>query len=136
MTDLQIYLTIAIFVGVIAVIAFDLIDMALATLIGACLMIAAGILNQDDFLISAQSAGGPLSLLFGGMVVAHVLESTGLFDYLGAPMLRATCGSGKRFLLLLVVLVAVVCSVLPNATTVILLAPIIIATAKALDVPF
>jgi Na+/H+ antiporter NhaD/arsenite permease-like protein len=34
------------------------------------------------------------------------------------------------------VLVAGVCSVLPNATTVILLAPIIIATAKALGVPF
>jgi Na+/H+ antiporter NhaD/arsenite permease-like protein len=77
MTDLQIYLTIAIFAVVIAAIAFDLIDMALATLIGVCLMIAAGILNYDDFVISAQSAGGPLSLLFGGMVVAHVLERTG-----------------------------------------------------------
>ena len=33
-------LTVAIFIGVIAAIAFDLIDMALATLIGVCLMIA------------------------------------------------------------------------------------------------
>ena len=64
-------------------------------------------------------------------MVAHVLERTGLFDHLGAPLpLRATGGSGKRFLLLLVVLVAIVCSVLPNATTVILLAPIIIANGS------
>lgn len=136
MSDLQIYLTLGTFAVVIAAIAFDLVDMALATLLGVCVMIAGGILDTRDFLATADSAGGPLSLMFGGMVVAHVLEKTGIFAHLGAPFLRATGGSGRRFLLLLVGMVAIVCAVLPNATTVILLAPLIIRVAKALDVPF
>jgi Na+/H+ antiporter NhaD/arsenite permease-like protein len=83
-----------------------------------------------------KTAGGPLALLFGGMVVARTLVSTGIFDRVGAIYLRATQGSGKRFLLLLIALVAPLCAVLPNATTVILLAPIIIRVALALEVDF
>jgi Na+/H+ antiporter NhaD/arsenite permease-like protein len=48
--------------------------------------------------------------------------------------LRATRGSGKRFLLLLIALVAPLCALLPNATTVVLLAPVIVRVAKALDI--
>jgi Na+/H+ antiporter NhaD/arsenite permease-like protein len=136
MTDLQIYLTIGIFAAVVLAIAFDVIDMAVATLLGVCLMIAAGILDEKDFLAAAQSAGGSLALLFGGMVVARVLETTGIFERVGGPLLRATGGSGRRFLLILVAMVAVVCALLPNATTVILLAPVIIRVAQALEVNF
>jgi Na+/H+ antiporter NhaD/arsenite permease-like protein len=77
-----------------------------------------------------------LALLFGGMVVARTLASTGIFDRIGSVYLRATQGSGKRFLLLLIALVAPLCAFLPNATTVILLAPIIIRVATALEVDF
>jgi Na+/H+ antiporter NhaD/arsenite permease-like protein len=50
--------------------------------------------------------------------------------------LRATAGSGKRFLLLLIALVAPVCALLPNATTVILLAPIVVGVARAMKIDF
>jgi len=136
MSDLQIYLTIGIFAAVILVIAFDLVDMTVAALLGVAAMIITGILGERDFLDVPATAGGAISLLFGGMVVAHVLEKTGIFEWLGAPFLRFTRGSGKRFLLLLVLAVALVCAFLPNATTVILLAPLIIRTAKALGVGF
>jgi Na+/H+ antiporter NhaD/arsenite permease-like protein len=136
MTDLQIYLTIAIFGGVILLIALDLVDMVVAALLGVSLMLALGLLTTDDLLAAAVTAGGPLALLFGGMVVARVLGKTGIFDRFGERMLRATAGSGRRFLLLLVGFVAVICAFLPNATTVILVAPIIIAVARALKVDF
>ena len=45
-------------------------------------------------------------------------------------------GSGKRFLLSLFLLVGPLCAVLPNATAVILVAPIIIRVARALEVDF
>ena len=64
------------------------------------------------------------------------MVSTRLFDRIGAVYLRATRGSGQRFLLLLVALVAPLCALLPNATTVILLAPIIVRVAQALEVDF
>ena len=70
------------------------------------------------------------------MVVARILATTGIFERVGRLFLRATKGSGKRFLLGLLVLVVPLCAVLPNATVVILLAPIIIQVAQALKVDF
>jgi Na+/H+ antiporter NhaD/arsenite permease-like protein len=133
MSDWQIYLVVGVFSTVILVIAFDLIDMAVAALVGASVLIALRIVDEQDLLATARTAAGPISLLFGGMVVARILATTGLFDLVGDYYLRATRGSGKRFLLLLLVIVAPLCALLPNATTVILLAPIIIRVARALD---
>ncbi len=129
-------LIICVFVGVILVIAFDLIDMMLAAFLGVCVLILFGVFSQEDVTQITRVAGGPLVLLFGGMVVARVLVPTGLFDYVGSRYLLATQGSGKRFILSLFLLVGPLCAVLPNATTVILLAPIIIRVARALKVDF
>ena len=136
MSDLQIYMSIAVFAAVILAIAFDVIDMAVATLLGVSVLIGFDVLGEEDIIAAMKTAGGPLSLLFGGMVVARTLASTGLFDRVGTAYLRATRGSGRRFLLLLVALVAPMCAFLPNATTVILLAPVIVRVALALEVDF
>src|SRR5262249_4204363 len=136
MTEFQIYLTLGVFAGVILAIAFNVIDMTLATLLGVSMLIVTGVFTQDDVLRIQQMAGGPISLLFGGTVVARILTTTGIFERIGALFLRATQGSGKRFLLGLIVLVASLCAILPNATTVMLLAPIIILVARALQVAF
>lgn len=136
MSDIQIYVTLLTFTAVIVLIAFDLIDMAVAALLGVCILLILGILEDDDLVATFRTAGSPVALLFGGMVVARVLAKTGIFERLGNFYLSATRGSGKRFLLLLVLMVAVTCSVLPNATTVILLAPVIIRVAKELKFDF
>ena len=136
MSELQIYVTMAVFGAVILAIAFDVIDMAVATLLGVSVLFGFDILTEEDVLAAMRTAGGPLALLFGGMVIARTLASTGLFDRVGAAYIHATKGSGKRFLLLLVALVAPLCAFLPNATTVILVAPIIIRVATALEVDF
>ena len=134
MSDWQIYASLAVFAAVVLAIAFDVIDMALAALMGVSVFFAIGVLDEDSIISAMRTAGGPLALLFGGMVVVHTLSTTGLFERIGNIFLRATHGSGKLFLLLLVALVAPVCAFLPNATTVILLAPIIIRVARALEV--
>lgn len=136
MTDIQIYLTIGVFGGVILLIALDLIDMTVAALLGLCVLVLTGVFNRDDMLDTVRIASGPIALLFGGMVVARVLAKTGLFERLGALLLRATRGSGRRFLLLLVALVAPLCALLPNATTVILVAPVILGVCRALKIDF
>ncbi|MGT2458550.1 SLC13 family permease [Cupriavidus basilensis] len=134
MSELQIYIVLGVFGAVILAIAFNLMDMAVAALIGVCVLIALGILNEQDLLSATRTSGGPISLLFGGMVVARILSTTGIFDRIGDLYLSATGGSGRRFLLLLIALVAPLCAFLPNATTVILIAPIIIRVAVALEV--
>jgi len=135
-SDLQVYTTLGVFAGVILAIAFNLVDMMLAVMLGASILMVVGILTQQDILNSLQASEGMLALLFGGMVVARTLVPTGIFEYAGTHFLRATRGSGRRFLLLLVAVIAPVCAFLPNATTVILLAPIIIRVSLALEVDF
>ena len=136
MNDFQITVTLVVFAVVILAIAIDIIDMALAALLGVCVLMMFGILQGPDFAAAMDTAGGPLALLFGGMVVARMLSMTGVFERVGALFLRASRGSGKRFLILLVALVAPVCALLPNATTVILLAPVIVTVARALKISF
>jgi len=136
MTDFQINLTIVVFVAVILCIAFDLVDMVVAALLGVSTLIAFGILDGSDLMPIVHTAGGPLSLLFGGMVVARVIGKTGIFERIGDIFLRASGGSGKRLLLLIVAMVAPICAVLPNATAVILVAPVIVNVCRALKVDF
>lgn len=136
MSEFQIGLTLLVFGAVIAVIVLDIIDMAVAVLAGACTLAAFGVLTESDLIDSLRISNGSLALLFGGMVVARVLAKTGIFQYVDAIVLRATRGSGRRFLILLVMLIAPICAILPNATTVILLAPIIIGVSRALAVSF
>lgn len=114
MSTLQIYLSLGVFAAVILMIALDLIDMAVAALMGTCTLIVVGILDREDANPVLGIAGGPLALLFGGMVAARTLATTGIFERIGDGFLRATGGSGKRFLLLLIALVAPVCAFLPN----------------------
>lgn len=136
MSELNVYLTLGVFAAVILAIAFDVVDMTLAAMLGASVLMVLGILTEEDIFKSFTKSEGMLSLLLGGMVVARTLKPTGIFELVGTHFLRATRGSGKRFLLLLVALVAPICAFLPNATTVILVAPIIIRVAIALDVDF
>ena len=136
MTDIQVAITLIVFAGVVLVIAFDLLDLALAAMLGASVLIVSGILTQQDIQNSLKNSEGTIALLFGGMVVARTLAPTGIFERVGTLFLRATRGSGKRFLLLLIALIAPICAFLPNATTVILVAPIIIRVAIALEVDF
>jgi Na+/H+ antiporter NhaD/arsenite permease-like protein len=136
MPELHAYAIYVIFGGVILCIACNLIDMTLAALLGLCTLTVLGIIVQKDVINSVLASEGSLSLLFGGMVVARVLTPTGIFENVGTRFLRITGGSGKRFLLMMVVMVSVVCAILPNATAVILLAPIIIRVCRELKVGF
>jgi Na+/H+ antiporter NhaD/arsenite permease-like protein len=136
LSDPHSILILAVFTGVILAIALDWIDMVLAALLGVCTLTAFGIFGRDDVMAAIASSQEPLALLFGGMVVARTLEPTGIFENIGTRFLILTRGSGRRYLLGIVALVAPICAFLPNATTVILVAPIVIRTAVALEVDF
>jgi len=136
MTELQVFVTVTVLFGLIVVLLLDWLDMTVAGLLSISALIVFGILSEKDVLNVVSSGGGVLALLFGGMVVARTLTPTGIFEHVGARFLISTRGSGKRFLLGLILLIAPVCAFLPNATVVILLAPVIIRVAEALEVDF
>lgn len=136
MTDLQVLVTVLVLASLILVLILDWIDMTVAGLLSVSVLIIFGILSQKDMLNVVSSGGGVLALLFGGMVVARTLTPTGIFEHVGARFLILTRGSGKRFLIGLLLLIAPVCAFLPNATVVILLSPVIVRVATALEVDF
>ncbi len=136
MPEIHAYAIYFVFGAVILCITCNLIDMTLAAMLGLCGLTILGILGQKDVLNAVLASQGSLSLLFGGMVVARVLAPTGVFEHIGTRFLLLTGGSGRRFLLLLVVLVSLVCAILPNATAVILLAPIVIRICREMRVGF
>jgi Na+/H+ antiporter NhaD/arsenite permease-like protein len=136
MTTVQSAVTLVVFAAVILAIVLDVMDMVVAALLGVATLIFFGVYSSRDVAAVADASGGSLALLFGGMVVVRVLAPTGLFEWVGSKYLHLTRGSGKRFLIGLVFLVAILCSVLPNATTVVLIAPVILRVARALDIDF
>jgi Na+/H+ antiporter NhaD/arsenite permease-like protein len=136
MTELQMIATFVVFAAVLLAVTANLMDMAVAAMLGVSVLIFFGIFSQEDILSATRASKGSIALLFGGMVVARTLEPTGVFDNIGARFLLLTGGSGKRFLLGLVILVGSLCAFLPNATTVILLAPVVIRICRQLEVDF
>lgn len=134
--DLQIVVALATFGIVIVLIALDLLDITVAAMLGVVVYATTGILTQRAIVSAMEMAVGPLALLFGGMVVARVLAPTGIFDLIGGRFLSLTGGSGKHVVLGLVCLVAPICAFLPNATVVLLMAPIVIRVAAVLEVDF
>jgi Na+/H+ antiporter NhaD/arsenite permease-like protein len=134
MTQLQTVVTVVVSLSLIVVLVLDWLDLAVAGLIAISTLIVFGILSRQDVLNVVDVAGGVLALLFGGMVVARTLTPTGVFEHAGVRFLILTRGSGKRFLFGLIILIAPLCAFLPNATTVLLLAPVIIRVCTALEV--
>jgi Na+/H+ antiporter NhaD/arsenite permease-like protein len=132
--DLQLIIAVAVFGAVLLTIAFDLVDMTLAALLGCVVLAVAGIISTGDAARAMSSGSSTITLFFGGMVVARCLRQTSLFDLLAALFLRFVRGSGRRFLLGIILFIAPVCAVLPNATVVIMMAPVVIAAARSLEV--
>lgn len=67
---------------------------------------------------------------------AILLVFTKVFDYLATQMVILARGQGKRLLLGIVALTTPICAVLPNATTVLLLAPLLPPMAAEVGVAF
>jgi len=88
MSELQIVTTYAVFAAVILAIAFNILDLALAGLLGVSVLIVFGILTQGDIINVVKMSGSTFALLFGGMIVARTLTTSGIFEFLGALFLE------------------------------------------------
>ncbi|MBP1734891.1 MAG: Citrate transporter, partial [Deltaproteobacteria bacterium] len=80
MSELQVVVTFAVFATVILIIAFNILDIALAGMLGVSALIVFGILTLDDILNIVRTSGSTMALLFGGMIVARTLRPSGIFD--------------------------------------------------------
>lgn len=123
-----------IFFGVLALIATERLHLTIAAFLGAMLLIFLHVLTLDQAIHYISRSHATLALFFGVMVMVRAFEPTKIFDYLATQIVVIAKGEGKRLLLGIVAITAPICAVLPNATTVMLLAPLLPAMADEINV--
>ncbi|MBD2109929.1 SLC13 family permease [Nodosilinea sp. FACHB-13] len=125
-----------VFFGVLALIATEHMHLTVAALLGAMLLIFFHVLTLEQAIGYIGNSHATLALFFGVMVMVRAFEPTKIFEYLATQMVIMARGEGKRLLLGIVAITTPVCAMLPNATTVMLLAPLIPPMAAELNINF
>ncbi len=126
---MELFATIA-FVLALFLIATEWIHRTLIVMLGAAAFVLIGVLDQETAFEAIDLA--TLGLLVAMMVIVGIIEQTGIFEYLALVSLRISRGRPFRVVLVVSVLTAVLSAFLDNLTTVLLMAPLVIATAARL----
>jgi Na+/H+ antiporter NhaD/arsenite permease-like protein len=124
--------SIIVFVVALGVIASERVDRTNVALLGATLLLLAGILTQEQAVESIDF--NTIGLLVGMMIMVRLTEATGVYTWLA---IRAGQWSQGRPVLLVLALggtTAVLSAFLDNVTTILLIVPITFLLADALDV--
>lgn len=124
------------FISVIVVVMTEWLHLTIAALLGALLLVFVHIMTLSEAVGYISKSYATLTLFFGVMVLVRAFEPTKIFDYLGTQIVRLAQGKGNRLLLGIVAITTPICAVLPNATTVMLLAPLIPPIAEEVGVNF
>jgi Na+/H+ antiporter NhaD/arsenite permease-like protein len=124
------------FAAVIGLIMTEWVHLTIAAMLGALLLIFLNILTLDEAIAYIGKSHATLGLFFGVMVMVRAFQPTKIFEYLATQIVILAKGQGKRLLLGIVAITTPICAVLPNATTVMLLAPLIPPMAEELGVNF
>jgi Na+/H+ antiporter NhaD/arsenite permease-like protein len=103
----------------------------LAALAGAGLMIFFRILSQEEATRAIDF--NTIGLLVGMMVIVGALRTTGIFDWLGAAVVRASGGSLRLMLVGFFLTTALASALLDNVTTVLFISPMAMVTASGLN---
>jgi Na+/H+ antiporter NhaD/arsenite permease-like protein len=108
------------------------VDRPAAALLGAVLMVAAGVLTPAE--ASGAVNGDTLGLLLGTMILSAYLGEAGFFRWASGRILRAV--SGPRALLWAVVFTAGgLSALLVNDTVCLMMTPLVLATVDAAELP-
>ncbi|WGV25251.1 SLC13 family permease [Halotia branconii] len=136
MENWQALLSVFTFLSVIILIMMEWVHLTIIALLGALLLIFTNIMTMQEAVDYIGNSYGTLGLFFGVMVLIRAFEPTKIFDYLATQIVILAKGEGKRLLVGIVAIVTPICAVLPNATTVMLLAPLIPPMAQELGFNF
>lgn len=123
-------ISLSILAGVYAVLILDKLNQAVIALVGACLMVLLGVVNQHQAFAGIDL--NTIFLLIGMMIIVGLTKRSGLFQFVAIYAARAVGGSPRALLAVLGILTAVFSAFLDNVTVVMLIAPISILLAEQL----
>lgn len=124
------------FLSVIILIMTEWVHLTIAALLGALLLVFTNVMTLEEAVGYIGNSHGTLGLFFGVMVLVRAFEPTKIFEYLATQIVLLAKGKGNRLLLSIVGITTPICAVLPNATTVMLLAPLIPPIAQEIGINF
>src|SRR5690348_17740871 len=111
----------------------DRINRSIIALLGAGLMIIAGVLTQEEAVRGIDF--NTIALLTGMMVLVSISRRCGMFEYLAVWSAKKGHAQPWAMLAMLSLVTAVVSAFLDNVTTVLLMAPVTLAVTRRLEVP-
>lgn len=126
----------ATFATVIVLIMTEWVHLTIAAFLGALLLVFANIMTLTEAIEYISNSYATLALFFGVMVLVRAFEPTKIFEYLATQIVILAKGKGNRLLLAIVGITTPICAMLPNATTVMLLAPLVPPMAQEVGVDF
>jgi Na+/H+ antiporter NhaD/arsenite permease-like protein len=129
-------LSATIFIICLVLIFSERLNRTIATLAGAVLMVAAGLIFH--FYSEEQAAAtidfNTIGLLLGMMMLISVLEPTGFFQYLAVRVGKMSGGKPVRLFIFLGSITTIISMFLDNVTTVVLIAPVTILICEILGI--
>lgn len=129
---LDLLLAIIVFVVTFVAITVDKVHKTLVALAGAVAVLLLGLISQEEAFSHVD--WNVIFLLAGMMLIANTLRRTGVFEWSSLKIIDLARGEPVRVLLLLSTLTAVASAFLDNVTTVVLMVPLTIIVAKALNI--
>ncbi len=108
------------------------LNRAVVALMGAAIMIFAGILTQETAIAGIDF--NTLALLIGMMTIVGIAEKSGMFQYVAVWSAKKVKASPRGLLIVLAIVTAVFSALLDNVTTVLLVAPVTFQITRKLKI--
>jgi Na+/H+ antiporter NhaD/arsenite permease-like protein len=126
----------AIFLIAYAAIISDKIHKTVVALVGASLVLVFSILTQHEAFHMEEFGidWNVIFLLISMMIIINIMRPTGVFEYIAIKSAKLARGEPFRIMAVFAVVTAVLSALLDNVTTVLLISPVTLLIADALDV--
>ncbi len=115
-----------------AVITTERLNRAIVAGVGACLMIATGVIDQETAIGGVDF--NTIMLLAGMMLIVGVSRRSGMFQFMAIWTVHRARGRPAGILFGLAVATALMSALLDNVTTILLVVPVTLAVARELRV--
>ncbi|MHB8810841.1 MAG: ArsB/NhaD family transporter [Desulfobulbaceae bacterium] len=125
-----------IFIIAYVIIVSEKIHKTVVAICGAALMLLFKILDQHE-AFHVEEFGvdwNVIFLLIGMMIIINLIRPTGFFEYIAIKSAKAGRGEPVRIMIIFALVTAGLSALLDNVTTVLLVAPVTLFIADALDV--
>ena len=131
--DLMQWVALAVFVVTILVVISNVVDNAVAAMIGVAVMVWIGVMSEVDAFQYVD--WNVMAILVSIWVIAGYFGKTGVPSWLALQALRLSGGRPGLLVMLLSMLAGVISMFVDNVVTILMMAPVALPLARALRIP-